>query len=315
MTAIPMLEIERAAQLLEASEDYRVLRKFRPRTYYADETWNLGDGRATRMGLYVDCETTSLDRETAEIIELGAVPFTYDAEAGVVFAVQGGMSWFEEPKGGVPAETTKITGITEEMVRGHHINDAAVADLLRGVSLVIAHSADYDRPIMERRLPIFAAQNFACSYREVPWPDFGCVGAKLENVLAGACGEFYDAHRALDDCCVGVHCLAAARLNDRTALSYLLESARQPTTRVYAINSPFESKERLKAHRGPNGERFVWSDGTRGRRKGWYIDVKPAAAETEIAWLMESVYPGSERRHAIATEQFTAKDRYSTRAT
>lgn len=299
-------DLAAAAELLEQSLDYRVLRRFYARSRYTDETWNLGDPPTVRLGLYVDCETTGLDRELDEIIEFAAVPFTYDARAGVVFEVLEPLSFFEEPKRPIADEITAITGITPAMVAGKRIDDARVLQLVERAGIVVAHNAQFDRPMLERRLPKFAHVHWACSQREVPWERFGCVGAKLENVLAGACGEFYDAHRATDDCLVGVHCLAAAQYEGRTALSYLLASAREQSVRVWAINTPYGSNEKLKAHR----PRYRWSDGSK-LRKGWYTDVKPAEAEREQAWLLSDVYGYATA--PIALERLTSRDRYSNR--
>jgi DNA polymerase III epsilon subunit-like protein len=47
--------------------------------------------------------------------------------------------WLEDPGFSIPPEITKITGITDQMVAGHRIDDGAVNDLLSRVVLVIAH--------------------------------------------------------------------------------------------------------------------------------------------------------------------------------
>jgi hypothetical protein len=51
----------------------------------------------------------------------------------------------------IPPEITNITGIADEMVAGHRIDDRAVDDLLGRVVLVIAHDADFDRRFLEKR--------------------------------------------------------------------------------------------------------------------------------------------------------------------
>lgn len=53
------------AQRLKASGDYRVLRRLGPRPTRA-----AAPGAVTRLGLFVDVETTGLDRARDEIIEL-----------------------------------------------------------------------------------------------------------------------------------------------------------------------------------------------------------------------------------------------------
>jgi DNA polymerase-3 subunit epsilon len=294
---------EEMAQALQATDSYRVLRRFTPRVQYNEECWDLGDPPETRLGLFVDLETTSLDREAAEIIEFGAVPFQYDYRTGIIYDVLPPLSYFEEPKGGIPDEITELTGITMDMVRGEKLNGAAITGLLDESQLVVAHNAEYDRPILERRLPAFAEKHWACSQRDVDWKAFGCVGAKLEHVLAGACGEFYEAHRATDDCQVGVHVLATAQHDGHSAMWHLLEAARKPTVRITAKSAPFDKKEAIKS-RHP---KYRWCDGTTGT-KGWYVDVKPEDVGREIAWLRESVYRGDP---IVEYTKFKSRVRYS----
>jgi DNA polymerase III epsilon subunit-like protein len=68
-----------------------------------------------------------------------------------VYKVLGSWEWFEDPGSSIPPEITTITGITDEMVAGHRIDDHAVYDLLSRVVLVIAHHADFDRRFLEKR--------------------------------------------------------------------------------------------------------------------------------------------------------------------
>ena len=49
-----------------------------------------------------------------------------------------------------------------------------------GVSLVIAYNAGFDRPFLELRFGVFASLPWGCSYRDVPWKDFGHASASLE---------------------------------------------------------------------------------------------------------------------------------------
>ena len=86
-----------------------------------------------------------------------------------------------------------------------------------------------------------------------------------------------------------------------TALKRLLESAREPSLRVWALGSPFESKDVLKA-RG-----YRWE----ADRKVWYRDVGAVERESECTWLKESVYGGSGA--GVEVETFDARVRYSER--
>jgi len=86
-----------------------------------------------------------------------------------------------------------------------------------------------------------------------------------------------------------------------TALKVLLESAREPSLRVWATGSPFETKDVLKA-RG-----YRWE----ADRKVWYRDLGAADREAEFAWLKENVYGG--KSAGVEVETFDARVRYSGR--
>src|SRR5215211_3545401 len=179
------IDLEAAAAALEASENYRVLRRFRRRERYTEEPWNLGEPTALRLGVFTDVETNSLD-DDSEIIEFAAVPFTFDAKTGVVYEVR--MSehvWgFEEPRGEISDEVQRVHGITPAMVKGHRLDDARIKALVMSADIAIAHKAHFDRPIMERRLPVFENVHWACSLDDIVWEKYGCRNPRLESLLA-----------------------------------------------------------------------------------------------------------------------------------
>lgn len=292
--------LEGIARTLTASGWYRVARRFQRRSRYA-----VHDGAATRTALYVDVETTGLDRASDALIELAAVPFRYGVEDGEIYDVGEGLSFLEDPGFPIPDAVSELTGITDDMVRGKRIDDASVLALLEDASLVIAHNASFDRPFVERRLPAFARKPWACSCKEIPWREHGCSGTKLEYILLTMAGEFFDAHRAMDDCRVGIHVLATCGPTGALPFAQLLESARRPTCRVWAVGSPFECKDKLKA------SGYRWNDGNDGRPKAWFTDVTESDLDREIAWLEESVYGGISE--SCVVERLTAFERYSVR--
>ncbi len=294
------MTLEEMAQALQASADFRVVRRLQSGASYAD---GVPQGEL-KQALVVDLETTGLDTARDKIIEFGAVPFLFDS-TGQVFRVLPSVSYFEDPGRPIPPEVQALTKITDDMVRGTRIDDANVQRLVDESVLVIAHNASFDRRIVERRLPTFSSKHWACSRDDVPWSArFGVASLKLESLLYAACGAFHDGHRATDDCLATVHVLAKPRDADgRSPLSYLLENARRKTARVWARKSPFESKDLLK------GRGYRWNDG----QKTWFVDRVATDADAELQWLREHVYSGAASVPAEVV-LFTAKERYSERA-
>jgi DNA polymerase-3 subunit epsilon len=135
------------AQTLAESGQYRVLRKLAPRSII-----NPPDGATTRVGLFVDVETTGLDPDHDEVIELAMLPFTYGAD-GRIYEVLESFQGFNQPSKPIPPAITQMTAISDEMVAGHRLNLAAMEAMIQTAALVIAHNAGFDRPFAERLSP------------------------------------------------------------------------------------------------------------------------------------------------------------------
>ena len=292
-------DTEQLAAQLEEHPDYRVLRRLdTTRTVPALE------GPTVRRAAIVDTETTGTDPAVDKVIELAVVVFEYCHATGVVGRVLGSYDGLEDPGVPIPPSSTAIHGITDAMVAGRKIDDAAVATLLQGVGLVIAHNAGFDRKFLEPRLPLFASLPWGCSWQEVPWSEAGIESSKLEY-LAYRYGFFYEGHRAEIDCRALLEVLRQPFQKDGapgTALKVLLDSARAPSFRLWATGSPFESKDVLR-------KRGYWWDAP---KRCWFVEVRSQeAVQAELAWLKETVFGG--KGAALELEEFDAKTRYSGR--
>lgn len=286
------------AEALSRSADYRVLRRLTPRLPYRPSIV-----QDTKTAVLLDTETTGLDHTMDEIIELGMVKFDYTPDGRIV-GVRETFSAFNEPSGPISAEVTALTGITDEMVAGHRIDDAAVTAFVEDAVITIAHNSGFDRKFAERYWPIFEHKAWGCSASEIEWRRHGFAGAQLGYLLNGA-GFFHQAHRAVDDCHAFLEVLAyELPTTGAPALAFLLETARKPTVRVWAEQSPFELKDSLK-RRG-----YRWSDGSDGRPRSWYLDVSEAAVEDEIAFLKTEIYL---RDVEPRLQTLTAFNRFSSR--
>jgi len=189
----PDRALEALANRLEASEDYRVLKRLRPSVL-----GHKPKGRGLRTGLFVDLETTGLDPRQDEIIEIGMVPFIYRID-GLLLGTLPAFSRLREPSIPVPAFVQNLTGLTPERLAGHTISPYEVAAFASDASLVIAHNAAFDRPFLERFCPAFVNKPWACSMEDIPWDQTGFEGRKLGHLGLQA-GFFFDGHRAVDDC-------------------------------------------------------------------------------------------------------------------
>lgn len=289
---------ESLAQVLDAHPDYRVLRRLQPRRQFAHKA---PKGQVRRV-VVLDTETTGLDARRDRIIELAMLVVDIDTETGLPIKVVEVFDELEDPGMPIPEPARRVTGITDDMVRGHRLDDERVRALLDGVGLVIAHNARFDRAFVENRFPFFADCAWACSVSEIDWQAEGRGSAKLE-FLAYELGWFYDAHRAEMDC----HALLAVLsellpVSGVSALKALWDRGQSTSYKVIATGSPFESKDVLK-ERG-----YRWD----ADRKAWHTSLPDEAAlDTECAWLKEHVYKGRAAR--VEVEQLNAQVRHSGR--
>lgn len=291
-------ELEELAAKLEESQDYRILRRIRPRTCLGTPiTPDL------RQGLFLDVETTGLDPLSDEIIQLAMVRFTYTLD-GKICDVSEPFDQLRQPSKPIPPEITNLTGLSDAMVLGHQIDTAEVSAFSEQADLVIAHNAGFDRQFVEKLFPSFALKPWACSMAEVNWREEGLESTKLAY-LAMEFGFFYERHRAVNDCLAAIEILdQLLPKSGTTVLSNLLNNARKVTWRIWAENSPYETKDILKA-RG-----YRWVNDTSTQTKGWYIDVPDADRDSEERYLKSEIY---HRDLSLKSVRLTAYNRYSDR--
>jgi DNA polymerase III epsilon subunit-like protein len=248
---MPPEEINLAAmaETLGKSPDYRVLRRLVPRTEFTS-----CEGQATKTGIMLDVETTGLDTARDEVIELAMVKFTYLPDDRIAQIAEV-FSSFNEPQSPIPAEITDLTGITDEMVRGHRIDPEAVAAFAAGAGIVIAHNANFDRKFAERYWPLFEQKAWACSATEVEWRKHGFDGSRLGYLLAGV-GLFHQAHRANPNAAAIVK---AEMLKNPDAAMLNLESLRALSTSTLSWINEFMQRYRVLCVTTHNDLEQMWS--------------------------------------------------------
>lgn len=290
---------EKLVDELVATGDYKIIKRFEPVEFYNNQS--NGD---LKIGIYLDTETTGMDADEDEIIELALVPFEFDKE-GNIYRLLPAYNAFRDPGLPIPEIITQITGITDEMVKGQSIDLAEVSKLLSEAVIVIAHNARFDRPFVENLLEDFNDIAWACSIADIEWNKEGFEGVKLE-FLAYKFGFFYEGHRATIDCQAGIEILSRKfPKSGEQILGQLLKRARRTDIRLWAEGAPFDRKDVLKK-RG-----YRWSPGENGKRKSWYKDLTEEELEDEMKYLNDSIYPRAVG--VLPTDKFNAKVRYSKR--
>ncbi|MBY3049977.1 3'-5' exonuclease [Rhizobium laguerreae] len=286
---------EDMARALEESGNYRILRKLAARPIAAVRRPGF-----SRLGVILDTETTGLNHRSDEIIEIGAVAFTFDDDGAIgdIVGIYGGL---QRPSRPIPPEITRLTGITDAMVEGQLINIQSLRTLIEPADLIIAHNAGFDRPFCEAFSKIFTGKAWACSVSEIDWSARGFEGTKL-GYLVGQAGYFHEGHRAVDDCHALLEILDREQRGGESPFTELYRASQRSRIRIFAEHSPFEMKDHLK------GRGYRWSDGSDGRLKSWWIEVGEEDLDDELSYLRSDIYRWAEAEPPIV--RLTAFDRF-----
>lgn len=233
-------------------------------------------------GIILDLETTGLNAQQDEIIEIGILEFgmneQFQAQILEVYAAT------QEPSKPLNPEITKLTGLTTEGLAGRRIDWARVRQKLENVSIVVAHNADFDAGFIKahpalKDLPL----HWACSIRHLPWRKMGYKSQSLNYLAAdhGFVNPF--AHRALFDCATTFRLISPH-------LQMLIERSYEPSFIVAANGAPFETKDTLRQ----NGYRWDVE------QRVWKKTVLRNELEEEREFLREFVYKGEPRHVEMA---------------
>ncbi len=303
-SATPTLTLEDMARRLEQEADYRVLRRLVPVLDFGAPPQPGPEGTVVgrQRVLVLDTETTGLSHRADKIIELAMLLVDVDTASGLPFGPVALFEGFEDPGMPIPAVAQEVTGINDDMVRGHRLDDLQVQALVAQADLIVAHNAGFDRPFVEARFPGFAEKAWACSFADIDWRAAGADSAKL-SALAQSHGWFYDAHRAQVDCHALLQVLSRlVGQGPATGLARLMAAAASPSFKLRATGSPFDSKDALKA-RG-----YRWD----ADAKVWFCTLADEAAlDAELAWLKAEVYGARAAR--VEVEALDSRVRYSAR--
>ena len=287
--------LQHCAEQLNQSEDYQVLNKLVAKTEF-----NPNKTEQTHKVCIIDTETTGLDTDVCEIIELGYQIIEFDSQ-GNFYQVLTAQNFLNEPKGEISAEVTQVTGLTMEDVQGHKIPWQQVEAEIADVQLCVAHNASFDRPVVERYSDVFINKIWGCSVAQIDWMKEAHVGSRSQEFLCWKVGQFfYGAHRALDDVQALTE-LLSCKISDSNvpAFSFLLKAVRQSKSLIKATGAPFDIKDDLRS-RG-----YRWNVAERV----WQKVIDDSKLQDELAWLIDHKTPNPNVIKLKATDSFSIRAR------
>ncbi len=250
---------------------------------YATAEWRKLNQELIRTAIVLDTETTGLSKNNDEIIEIAIRSFEFNKQTGELLTLKDSYSSLQEPSKPLNRDTQIITGLTDYDLRGKKIDWQKVDSILATADIILAHNAAFDRPFVDKKSAVSTTKPWGCSVKQIEWIDHGFGSAKLE-LLSVYHGFFTEAHRAMNDVNALLYLLTMKVPNKEFPyLNELLTNARKPIVRVYALNSPFETKDQLK-ERG-----YYWDQNLRT----WTKSIQKEETEAEVAWLESLIYKGN----------------------
>lgn len=234
--------------------------------------------KSDKSALIVDLETTGLEPSSEEIIEIGLLEFKYSSDSDSCDILTS-CSMLHEPSRSISPEITKITGISNELVKGQRINWAVVQQSFDRADVVIAHNVEFDKGFLSNVSELHLENiHWACSCQHINWHAKGFKSTALNYLAAdqGFVNPF--AHRALFDCATTFKVLSSH-------FPELYQRSLEREVKVLAVGAPFEKKDLLKSRQ------YRWN----GEQRVWGKVVTESSLDDERAFLSSEIYIGESR--------------------
>lgn len=218
------------------------------------------------VGSIVDVETTGFS-EQDDIVELGMVTFRFSKLSGDVIKQLDEYQSLHEPCCAISPAARKVHGLSFDDVRGKHIDEEYVNDILCKSNILIAHNAGFDRRFLAKYFPSVNNATWYCTMAGIPWKSYGFPSRKLQDVIKGLGIDLEgDAHRGLSDAKAVLSVLA--RRNEAngnmTYLSEMLEGAP-----VSAPSKYWEDDSYKRPHGNMTVTLSIGTDGSVSSSRSW----------------------------------------------
>ncbi len=227
--------------------------------------------------LVLDTETTGLDFETDEMVEIGVAAFQATTAGSYVKYLKT-ANWLQEPSKELSDIAQAITGLTRDALIGEQFDDEAINKALDWADIIIAHNAEFDYNMMAQRYPDAVKKAvWLCSSRQVNWLHHGHDSAKL-SLLSYEHGFFYAMHRTEGDIHAVAYLLSKEGVDGRPYLAELLDKRSQPQFLIAITKAPYDANQHWR------GRRYRWMP----KKKVWWKKVTREELEAESIYISDA---------------------------
>lgn len=228
------MNINEALKTIDKDKSYKILEK-------TELSFLNEDCKNKPYAAVVDVETTGLNSKEDEIISLSYLKIYYEDDGKTILGISRPKTFFNQPSIPISEEITRLTGITNEMVDGKHIDFQSIENIFLDADINIAHNAEFDRAFMEKYMPCLKHTKWGCSCNDIDWKKQDINGKGLE-FIAFKYNLFYDAHQSEND----VIAIATIIAKKNNFLKDIIAKSNEPSYIIVANNLPFARKDAFK---------------------------------------------------------------------
>ncbi len=152
------------------------------------------------VGAIVDVETTGLEPDRDEVIELAILLFSFERSSARIIRIVDEYVGQREPSRPIPIAATRVHGMTAEHVRGQILDHQRVRGLVERAEFLVAHHAAFDRRFLLRLYPDLPSRRWLCSLEGIDWRRRGFTSRSLTALLKAHAIRSRARHRAQADC-------------------------------------------------------------------------------------------------------------------
>lgn len=175
---------------------------------------------------FLDVETTGLNPNYDEIIELSLYLFEFRRDTGEILRIVEKYVGLREPSIPISIGAQRVNNITYDELKGKCLDIPQIEDMIDKAEFLIAHNADFDRGFLGRLINKCSSKTWLCSVKNIDWKSKGFKSRSLGNLLNSHGILNIRAHRAEDDVCAAIKLLSLKSQNGKTYFYEMLKNAK-----------------------------------------------------------------------------------------